>query len=1051
VRAMLPFRLRSMSPDSMAQVETRSSHAARSAKHDKPPSVLVVLVVKDGARWLRQCLLALSRQTHPRISVLAIDNGSVDGSADILESALGSSRVIRLASNTGFSAGVGEGLKSELADQADYVLVLHDDSMLAPDAVAGLVEAGQRIRGAGIVGPKIVDWDDPHVLRDIGQSVDRFGYPYSPLEDGEIDQGQYDRIREVLFVSSCAMLVSRHTWGRIGLPDERLIRDQEDLDYCWRARVAGFRVLMTPRAVARHRGATLRGERAGPSRAEALYHRERVALLGILKNYGLLSLLWILPAHLAQGTLRVVSLVVARRFEDAFQVLAAWGWNVAHLPGTLRRRVQTQAMRSVPDRSVRRTMAPAWIRVRRLVQAATQALLPDLGEAAAGGPLPVRTRVARVVAAHPVATASALGLMLAAVGYRHLFGHPALTGGGISAFPPGPSDFFREFLSGLRHTGLGGTDPASPALGILGIGSILALGSPALLQKVLLLGLPAAAAIGCYRAVRPHTGATVPAVAAAACYGLSGILLWAVSEGRLPVLIFLAGLPWLAEKVRVAFDHDRHSNPVRWVAGAGLGLAVLVSFFPATILALGVVLLSCLLVPSGRWMRRRGAALTAVAAGTAAVLAFPVTLGLLRSGGLGLADRAGAPSFLELARLSPGGAPGDWPTGLFLPAVAAGALLFVSGRHGPTAVRAALAATLSVYLAWASAAGYLPVALSNPVAYLGVAGLGYAVLVGLGLTVLTSGVASESFGHRQVGAGLIGALLLAGLTAQGFQAARGSWAVGASDRVPAAYSLVAQASGPPYRVLWIGRPNGDAFPAPGGVPDGTVPAGPASVRFAVRGPAGSSALDVGRSPAGSGYGLLRESLTEILAGPTRHGGALLSPFAIRFVVAEPADLPPRTLRMLLRQFDLDLVPAGGLRIFQNSKAVPAAGQIEDPGWLRAAEAGGQGAVISLAAPRATPLREGEEGNVYVGEGSRRPALALLSQQFGSGWRLTSTDGSSSPARQAFGWATGFDLPSGQASYELRFVGQRTRTLFIALLVLLWVSALWLTRRPVRGT
>jgi GT2 family glycosyltransferase len=1050
VRAMLAFRLRSISSDSMAQVETRSPHAARSAKRDKPPSVLVVLVVKDGARWLRQCLLALSRQTHPRISVLAIDNGSVDGSADMLESALGSSRVIRLPSNAGFSAAVGEGLRSELADQADYALVLHDDSVLAPDAVAGLVEAAQRIQGAGIVGPKIVDWDDPRVLRDIGQSADRFGYPYSPLEEGEIDQGQYDRIREVLFVSSCAMLVSRHTWGRIGPPDERLIRDQEDLDFCWRARVAGFRVLMTPRAVARHRGATLRGERAGPSRAEAQYHRERVALLAILKNYGLLSLLWILPAHLAQGTLRVASLVVARRFEDAFQVLAAWGWNLAHLPGTLRRRVQTQAMRTVPDRSVRRTMAPAWIRVRRLIQAGTQALLPDLGEAPAGGPLAVRARVARLVGAHPVATASAMGLMLAAVAYRHLLGHSPLAGGGISAFPAAPSDFFREFLSGLRHTGLGGMDPASPALGFLGMGSILALGSPALLQKVLLLGLPAAAAVGCYRAVRPHTGATVPAVVAAACYGLSGILLWAVSEGRLPVLVFLAGLPWLAEKVRVAFDRDRHSNPLKWVAGAGLGLAVLVSFFPATVLALGVVLLSCLLVPSGRWMRRRGAAMTAGAVGTAAILALPVTIGLLRSGGLGLTDQAGAPDFLELARLSPGGAPGDWPTGLFLPAAAAAALLFVSGRHGPTAVRAALAATLSVYLAWGSAAGYLPVPLSNPVAYLGVAGLGFAVLVGLGLTVLTSGVASESFGHRQVGAGLIGALLLAGLAAQGFQAARGSWAVGTPERVPAAYSLVAQASSTPYRVLWIGDPGGDAFPAPGGLPDGTVPAGPASVRFAVRGPAGSSALDVGRSPAGSGYSSLREALTEILGGQTRHGGALLGPFAIRYVVAEPADLPPRALRMLLRQFDLDVVPAGGLRIFQNSKAVPLAGQIEDPAWLSAAEKGGQGSVISLDAPRATPLREREDGQVYAGVGARGPALALLSEQFGSGWSLTSNDGGSSPARPAFGWATGFDLPAGQAPYELRFGGQGPRTLLMSLLVLLWVSALWLTRRPVRG-
>jgi GT2 family glycosyltransferase len=1046
---MLAIRLRSSSFDSMAQVETRVPDAARSMNRRKPPSVLVVLVVKDGAQWLRQCLLALSKQTHPRISVLAIDNGSGDESAEVLESALGPGRVIKLPSNAGFPAAVGEGLRSELADQADYVLMLHDDSVLAPEAVAGLVEAAQGIEGTGIVGPKIVDWDNPAVLRDIGQSADRFGYPYSPLEEEEIDQGQYDRIREVLFVSSCAMLVSRHAWGRIGPPDERLITDQ-DLDFCWRARVAGFRVLMTPSAVARHRGATLRGERAGPPPGQSHYHRERVALLGILKNYGLLSLLWILPVHLAQGTIRMVSLLVTRRFEDAFQILAAWGWNLVNLPGTLRRRVMTQAVRAVPDRSVRRAMAPAWFRLRRLAQAATQALLPDLGPADTAAPLPVRVRVSQLVASHPVAAASVLGLLVAAVAYRHLLGYSPLAGGGLSTFPPAPSDFFDEFFSGLRHTGLGGTGPASPALGLLGIGSLLALGSPALLQKVLLLALPAAAAIGCYRAVRIHTEAPVPAVVAGACYGLSGILLWAVSEGRVPVLVFLAGLPWLAEKVRVAFDGDRHLNPVRWMAGAGLGLGVLGSFFPAAILALAVVVMACLLVPSGRWLRTRGAALTAGAVSVAAVLAFPVTIGMFGSGGAGLVDQAAEPAFLALARLSPGEAPGGWPTGLFLPMAAAGALLFVSGRHGPIAVRAALAATLSVYLAWGSAAGYLPVALSNPLAYLGVAGLGYALLVGLGVTALTSGVATQSFGHRQVGAGVIGALLLGGLIAQGIQAARGSWAVGGSDRVPAAYSLVGQASGPPYRVLWLGSSGRDAFPAPGGVPDGTVQAGPASVRFAVRWPAGSSALDIGRAPAGPGYPSLRRALAEILAGETRHGGTLLGPFAIRFVVAEPADLPPRALRMLLRQFDLDIVPAEGLRIFQNSKAVPLAGQIGGPEWVRAAETADPGSLISLAAPRGTALREGVGGQSYVGSGSDGPALVLLSQQFDPGWTLTPDGGHSSPARRAFGWATGFSLRRGEAPYELRFGAQARRTVLMALLAILWLAALWLTRRPVRG-
>src|SRR6185503_13030530 len=115
---------------------------------------------------------------------------------------------------------------------------------------SAMVEAAERVEGVGVVGPKVLDSEEPRVLSEIGLSTDRFGYPYSPLEEGEIDQGQYDRIREVLYVSSCAMLISRGTLERIGKPDERLSPAQDDLDFCWRAKLAGFRVLMTPKAVA---------------------------------------------------------------------------------------------------------------------------------------------------------------------------------------------------------------------------------------------------------------------------------------------------------------------------------------------------------------------------------------------------------------------------------------------------------------------------------------------------------------------------------------------------------------------------------------------------------------------------------------------------------------------------------------------------------------------------------------------------------------------------------------------------------------------------------
>jgi len=233
----------------------------RSAAHSdtRSPSVLVVLVTRDAVAWLRGCLESLGAQTHPRLGVVAVDNGSSDGTLQLLRQALGENRVVALGDNRGIAGALAAATELSAARAADYLLLVHDDVALAPDAVQRFLEAAEGIRGlerVGVVGPKIVDWDHPRVLREVGRSTDRFGHPYTPLQDGELDQGQYDRVLEVLFVSSAVMLVSREAWQRTGPFDERFAGHHDDLDFCWRARLAGFRVLMTPLATCLVQGST---------------------------------------------------------------------------------------------------------------------------------------------------------------------------------------------------------------------------------------------------------------------------------------------------------------------------------------------------------------------------------------------------------------------------------------------------------------------------------------------------------------------------------------------------------------------------------------------------------------------------------------------------------------------------------------------------------------------------------------------------------------------------------------------------------------------------
>jgi len=433
----------------------------------------------------------------------------------------------------------------------------------------------------------------------------------------------------------------------------------------------------------------------------------------------------------------------------------------------------------------------------------------------------------------------------------------------------------------------------------------------------------------------------------------------------------------------------------------------------------------------------------------AAVLVFPVALGWLHAGGRSLSDPATHASFADLARLSLGPAPGSWPTGFFLPAAALVAFAFVPPPFHTVARRAALTGVIALYGAWFSAAGYLPSGLSNAVVFVGLLALSYALLIGMGLVFLVRGATSAAFGVRQVGAVALAGILTVGLGAQVIQAAGGGWTIGGSDRVPAAYPVVSRGGDVPYRVLWLGEPDGRALVPPAGLPDGTVAAGAASVSYAIDLPGGASALDTGRAAAGPGYAALEQVLQDVLAGDARHGGALLAPFGVRYVVASPGKVPEAALRRLLRQTDLDLVPAEGLIILRNSKAFPLAGATGDPSWVSAARAASpQGAAI-LPETDGTVLHG--SGQVYSGQVPDASSLALLSQQYDGGWRLHplgAGDAPGAPGRRSFGWAVGFEEPTA-GSFTIRYAHQSTRTMEVVLLVALWALALWMTRRTTR--
>jgi hypothetical protein len=284
-------------------------------------------------------------------------------------------------------------------------------------------------------------------------------------------------------------------------------------------------------------------------------------------------------------------------------------------------------------------------------------------------------------------------------------------------------------------------------------------------------------------------------------------------------------------------------------------------------------------------------------------------------------------------------------------------------------------------------------------------------------------------------------VLFGGLGLQVGSAMVGGWAFGGAEKATAEWQVLRSSAVGEYRVLWLGANTGRPFAPPGGDPQGVIADGASSLRWGFTNQDGALAIDTGRALTGSGEGALQQAMDEILSGSTIHGGALLAPLGVRFVVAAQGDLPPGVARHLSAQVDLDLISTQSLIVYSDAIALPPAGLVADPSVAKIAASSSPGTTAQLPEVAATPLSP--VGGGWTGNGTAAGSV-LLGYGFSPNWRLQSADGTVSATR-AFGWATTFAAPSG--AFRIRYAGQWIRTAEMVLLGALWLVALWITRKP----
>ena len=235
----------------------------------------VVVPVWNGRRWLPGLIASLRAQTFAPDELIAVDNGSTDGSLEWLAEHAPEARIVELGRNTGFACAANRGIAEATGE---IVALVNTDVELAPEwlerALAALGE------GVGAVATKMVDLADPGVLYDAGDVLRRDGV-CEQRGRFRADEGRWDAPGEVFAACAGAALYRREAVVALGGFDERFFSYLEDVDLGLRLRLAGWRCAWEPRAVARHAGGGSAGQLARPVAAWA----ERNTLLLVAKAF----------------------------------------------------------------------------------------------------------------------------------------------------------------------------------------------------------------------------------------------------------------------------------------------------------------------------------------------------------------------------------------------------------------------------------------------------------------------------------------------------------------------------------------------------------------------------------------------------------------------------------------------------------------------------------------------------------------------------------------------------------------------------------------------
>lgn len=479
--------------------------------HIRQASVAAV-VVTDGSGRLDATLAAIDQQVYELGEVVVV------GSATSVKAAApGRSVAVRPS----FSEAV-----DAVGSSAEFLWILSAGAIPRPDALRAAIVDADRTE-AGLLGSKIVGPDD--CLVSVGLVTDAFGVPYTGLDESEVDQGQYDVVRDVAAVSSTAVLVRRDLLHGLGGVDDAMAPQSAAIDLAQRARLKGARVAVSPASEVFY------DVDAGQ---EIRWREDAGRIRGMIKVYSPLTLLWAVPVDFLFGLIEtVVSVFLGKWY--GFDFAKSWGWNFIHLPDTIGARHRARSGRVAGDGELFRYQRRGSVKMSRLASATMRALQSRL-------PGEDRFSVEAIgdEIRQPAFVVGVLAVLFVLMSARNLWtdGFPAV--GYTLPFPTNGGNVLSAYAGGWNPAGLGSADPLRPLLAIAGFAKLVTFNAPSFPEYVLGAGAMLAGIWGMMRLLRTWSVSAAPGLVAGVVYVAGPAAQGVAGNTDLGTLLALGVLPW---------------------------------------------------------------------------------------------------------------------------------------------------------------------------------------------------------------------------------------------------------------------------------------------------------------------------------------------------------------------------------------------------------------------------------------------------------------------------------------------------------------------------